>query len=88
MLLENRALAAAAGEFDRAVLRAPDRGRRAKELVKRRRERAAPEEIPLLLEMARGHTGRDAEWALAQLAQLALDGHAIDGFTLDGTAGV
>ena len=38
--------------------------------------------------MARGRAGRDAEWALAQLAQLALDGHAIDGFTLDGTAGV
>jgi hypothetical protein len=37
--------------------------------------------------MARGRTGRDAEWAWSQLAQLALDGHEIDGFTVDGPAG-
>jgi hypothetical protein len=78
----------APGEFDRAVLRATDRGRRAKELVKRRREHPSPEEIPLLLEIARGRTGRDAEWAWMQLARLALDGHEVEGFRLEGTAGV
>jgi hypothetical protein len=88
ILLDDRELAAAAGGFDRTVLRTPDRSRRAKELVKRRLAKLTPEEIPLLLEMARSRTGHDAEWAWSRLAQLALDGHEIDGFTLDGTAGV
>jgi hypothetical protein len=73
--------------FDRAVLRARDKGRRAKELVKTRLDRQPTADIPLLLEMARSRTPRDADWALGQLAKLALDGVEIPGFTLDGVAG-
>lgn len=78
--------------FDREVLRARNRGRRAKELVKSRRDRpAAPEaalDAPTLREIARSHTPRDAEWALGQLARLALAGEEVDGLALDGVAGV
>ena len=73
--------------FDRAVLRARDRGRRAKELVKARLDAQPTPDIALLLEMARSRTPRDADWALGQLAKLALDGVEIPGFTLDGVAG-
>jgi len=79
--------------FDREVLRARNRGRRAKELVKSRRDRpAAPSETaldaPTLREIARSRTPRDAEWALGQLARLALPGEEVDGLALDGVAGV
>jgi hypothetical protein len=87
-LLESPDLAPQAAGFDREVLRAQDRGRRAKELVKRRLDTVSPEEIPLLLEIARSRTGRDAEWAWSQLARLAQSGHEIEGFSLEGTAGV
>jgi hypothetical protein len=80
LLLDEPGVTADTGEFDRAVLRAPDRSRRAKELVKRRQQHVAADEIPLLLELARGRTARDAEWAWSQLARLALEGHAIEGF--------
>jgi hypothetical protein len=73
--------------FDSAVLRARDRGRRAKELVKTRLENEPTADIALLLEMARSRTARDADWALGQLAKLALEGIEIPGFTLDGVAG-
>ena len=73
--------------FDRAVLRTRDRGRRAKELVKARLTEQTTPDIALLLEMARSRTPRDADWALGQLAKLALDGVEIPGFTLDGVAG-
>lgn len=74
--------------FDRSVLRARDKGRRAKELVKKRMDAQPTPDIALLLEMARSRTPRDAEWALSQLAKLALEGVEIPGFTLDGVAGV
>jgi hypothetical protein len=88
LLLERPESAPAPAAFERTVLRATDRGRRAKELVKQRLEHAGPEEIPLLLELARGRTGRDAEWAWAQLARLAGEGHEIAGFSVEGPAGV
>ncbi len=85
-------------EFDRQVLRARDRARRAKELVKARRDRPRPTppggparhdlDTATLLELARSRTPRDAEWALGQLALLALDGQAVEGLTLDGPAGI
>ena len=74
--------------FDRQVLRARDRGRQAKELVKARRNRAKPADAELLLEMARSRTGRDAEWALSQLARLALEGEEIAGVTIEGSVEV
>jgi len=73
--------------FDRTVMRARDKGRRAKELVKTRLDAQPTPDIALLLEMARSRTPRDADWALSQLAKLALDGVEIPGFTLDGVAG-
>lgn len=84
---------AAVQEFDRQVLRARDRGRAAKELVKQRRSRPAQSlenhlDADTLLEIARSRTPRDAEWALAQLARLALDGQAIEGLSIEGVAGV
>ncbi|MCW3095393.1 MAG: hypothetical protein JWL77_1011 [Chthonomonadaceae bacterium] len=75
------------GAFDRSVLRARDRGRRAKELVKTRLDKQPSVDVALLLEMARSRTPRDADWALGQLAKLALEGVEIPGLTLDGVAG-
>lgn len=93
-LLETPALAAALGEFDCAVLRTRDKGRRAKELVKRRLD-ANPVgtgeqglDTAALLELARGQTGRDAEWALGQLARRAAAGEAVAGLTVDGVGGI
>jgi hypothetical protein len=68
--------------FDREVLRARHRGRRAKEMVKQRVEQAALPDIAVLLDMARSRTPRDAEWAMQQLARLALEGVPIEGFAL------
>ncbi|HEX8236671.1 MAG TPA: hypothetical protein VF600_12005 [Abditibacteriaceae bacterium] len=77
--------------FDRAVLRTRGRARRAKEAVKTRRDVAhreagstseySDEDVKALLEVARGRTARDREWALQQLAQLALGGRKIEGVT-------
>lgn len=74
--------------FDRGVLRARNRGRRAKEQVKERLSQAETPDVPLLLELARSGTPRDAEWALSQLARLAAEGHVVEGLSLDGVAGV
>ncbi len=78
--------------FDAAVLRARGRARRAKEAVKLRRDttKTVPlanieysnEEVATLLDVARGRTSRDREWALQQLAQVALSGKQIDGVTI------
>ena len=70
---------AQAPTFDRQVLRARDQGRTAKELVKRRLDAEPSQDIPLLLELARGRSSRDAEWALGQLARLAVAGVKIEG---------
>jgi hypothetical protein len=69
--------------FDQQVLRGRDRARRAKELVKKRLDQEPSHDIPLLLELARGGTPRDAEWALGQLARLALQGIDIEGFQIE-----
>ncbi|MDQ3814566.1 MAG: hypothetical protein M3347_11520, partial [Armatimonadota bacterium] len=73
--------------FDRAVLRTRGRARRAKEAVKKRRDvtrttapiKHSDEDIAALLDVARGRTTRDREWALQQLAQVALSGREIEG---------
>ncbi len=70
---------AQAPAFDRQVLRARNQGRKAKELVKRRLDAETSQDIPLLLELARGRSSRDAEWALGQLARLAVAGVEIEG---------
>jgi len=78
-------------QFDNRVLRTRRTGRKAKELVKRRLETPAPDaavfigsnqtvddrRIQALVDMARGSSLRDRDWALQQLARLALDGHPI-----------
>jgi len=91
-LLAEPELARDMAEFDRGVLRARDRGRRAKELVKRRLAATPPTEAALdtaaLLELARGRTERDREWALEQLARLALSGAPVDGIVVDGIGGI
>ncbi len=73
---------AGADVFDRQVLRGRDKGRKAKELVKRRLDTQLSQDVGLLLEMARSRSSRDAEWALGQLARLALDGVEIEGLGL------
>ena len=73
--------------FDRAVLRQRDKGRKAKEAVKKQRTSEPAADRDLLLEMARSRTPRDAEWALQELAKLALTGAEIPGVTLEGAAG-
>lgn len=69
--------------FDRTVLRARHKSRRAKEQVKARQEDAAGEalvDIPTLLALARGSgSKRDAEWALVQLTKRALAGESVEG---------
>jgi hypothetical protein len=78
-------------QFDNRVLRTRRTGRKAKELVKTRLETLSPEaavsigtnqkvddrRIQALVDMARGSSQRDRDWALQQLARLALDGHSI-----------
>lgn len=78
-LLKTSERFAQAPTFDRQVLRARNQGRQAKELVKRRLDAEPSQDIPLLLELARGRSSRDAEWALGQLARLALAGVEIEG---------
>ena len=78
-------------QFDNRVLRTRRAGRKAKELVKSRLAIAVPRDvvsidahqdvdhrrIQALLDMARGSSLRDRDWALQQLARLALDGHSL-----------
>lgn len=82
-------------EFDRVVLRTRNKGRRVKEMVKKRvAEHAAganAETLPdkaVLLEMARSRTPRDAEWALEQLVKMALNGETVEGLEILGEAGI
>jgi hypothetical protein len=78
-------------QFDNRVLRTRRSGRKAKELVKRRLETRVPDaavliganqkvddrRVQALVDMARGSSRRDRDWAFQQLARLALDGHPI-----------
>ena len=74
-------------DFDRRVLDSHRRGGRlAKESVKKRLGAtsvdsglATEERVAALLDLARGQTLKDKEWALEKLAELALSGVAIDG---------
>lgn len=85
-------LAPIAADFERDVLRSRDRGRRAKELVKRRIDSAesgsSRPDTDTLLDLARGQTSQDAEWALQQLAARAMSGESIEGLELRGPGGV
>ena len=73
-------------EFDRAVLRSRHRARRAKSLVQARRASSTPlPDDATLLELARGKTPRDAEWALSQLARRALE-NKVEGVEVSGVA--
>jgi hypothetical protein len=77
--------------WDAEVLRASNRSRPAKERIKARRMAPAAELLPdvaTLLDLARGGTSRDAEWALAQLARRAVAGEPIEGVTVEGVVGV
>ncbi len=75
-------------EFDRAVLRGRNRARRAKNLVQTRRSQSAPlPDDATLLELARGKTPRDAEWALQQLARRALESE-IAGVEVSGVGAI
>ena len=78
-------------QFDNRVLRTRRTGRKAKDLVKARLEEMTQDgvvsidanqkvddrRIQSLIDMARGSSQRDRDWALQQLARLALDGHPI-----------
>ncbi len=76
-----------APRFDRTVLRARHKSRRAKEKVKTRQENAAPDaqvDIATLLALARGAgSSRDAEWALVQLTKRTLAGETVEGLKVD-----
>jgi hypothetical protein len=86
-LLERPELARDLADFERQVLRERDRARRAKERVKERQARDGAPDAALLLDLARGRTRRDAEWALEQLARMVAEGEEIDGISIDGPAG-
>ena len=84
LLLKRDSSALETRDFDRAVLRGRDRARRAKTLVQTRR--AQGEALPdtsTLLELARGKTPRDADWAWTQLARLAQN-ETVDGVEVSG----
>lgn len=84
LLLERGPQLAETREFDRAVLRGRDRARRAKTLVQTRR--SGGEALPdaqTLLELARGKTPRDADWAWTQLALLAQN-EPVEGVEISG----
>ena len=86
LLLEREVVAPL--EFDRAVLRGRDRARRAKNLVQTRRAQGEPlPDDATLLELARGKTPRDAEWALQQLARRALE-NPIKGVEISGVGAI
>lgn len=82
-LLEAPEMVERAPEFDRSVLRTRQRGRRAKELVKARLETSPAPDLPTLLELARGQTASDREWALQQIARLVAAGVEIEGVTVE-----
>ncbi len=73
--------------FDRRVMHTHGRGtRQTKEKVKARLEAtdvdsdpATEDRVATLLDLARGETLKDKEWALEKLAELALSGLVIDG---------
>ena len=73
--------------FDSGVLRTRHASRRAKEAVKARQSVEVSADVPTLLALARSRTPRDSEWALGQLAKLALAGQEIEGFTVVGVSG-
>lgn len=87
-------------QFDNRILRTRRTGRKAKELVKRRLETLVPDaatsvganhtvddrRIQALVDMARGSSLRDRDWALQQLARLALDGHPIPQLQVSATS--
>jgi hypothetical protein len=77
-------------EFDRPVLRARYRGRRAKEMVKQRLSTVVPAELDpvVLLELAHSRTPRDSEWAWQQLARLAQSGVVIEGLQIGEVEGI
>lgn len=71
--------------FDRRLLVSRRINRRAKEQVKGRLGREqflAPERRAALLDLARGANGRDREWALRCIAELALSGVPFDGVSV------
>jgi hypothetical protein len=75
--------------FDARVLRTRDQSRRAKEFIKARALRAGPTvATEVLLDIARGRTPRDADWAMQALAQRALAGEVIEGLSVEGVAGI
>ncbi len=78
----------AAGELDERfaarTLRAPRGSRRAKETVKRSEASHPTTAAATLVDVARGRTRRDAEWALEQLARRAAAGESIAGVTIEG----
>ncbi len=87
-LLLEREVETAPLEFDRAVLRGRNRARRAKDLVQTRHLQTAPlPDDATLLELARGKTPRDADWALQQLARRALQGE-VAGVEISGVAAI
>lgn len=87
-------------QFDNRVLKTRRVGRRAKELVMTRLGTSAPEgtvsvgahqrsdeqRIQALIDMARGSSLRDRDWALQQLARLVLDGHPVSGVQVSITS--
>lgn len=75
--------------FDRDVLRAPGRARRAKEQIKTRQSVRPTLDTATLLVLARSpNAPRDADWALAELAKRALAGEVIPGVSVEGVGGV
>ncbi|BCM93663.1 hypothetical protein IAD21_05554 [Abditibacteriota bacterium] len=88
LLLERESKSLEARDFDRAVLRGRDRARRAKTLVQTRHaQNEALPDAKTLLELARGKTPRDADWAWTQLARLA-QSEAVDGIEVSGVGSI
>ena len=77
-------------EFDAAVLRRRNKGRRVKEMVKQRLSQTTPTSLDkaTLLEMARSRTPRDAEWALQQLVRMVQAGESVEGLEILGASGI
>jgi hypothetical protein len=76
--------------FDAPILRRRNSGRRVKERVKAELTNSAPQTLDkaVLLEMARSRTKTDADWALQQLARLAISGEEVEGITIEGINGI
>ena len=71
-------------QFVQSVMRGRNRARRAKEIVKRSLAEPIATDVTVLLEIARGSSAVDAEWAMARLADLAMTGKEIEGVAVDG----